>query len=383
MASEDEPTGIFEAFSQRKGGMGLLAAALRDCKLPADIARIGLRTVRSTGRPDEGLAEALAKAGGLSMGARILSVQEMQAMVSDAGRLGDPVRGEAVFRRKDLVCLKCHAIGGAGGQVGPDLSSIGASAPVDYLIDSLLQPNKAIKENCHSLLVTTVKGQQYSGIKVRETNNELILRDAEDREISIPIKDIEDRSPGGSLMPDGLTETLTRGELLDLVRFLSELGKVGPYSIGQQRVVRRWQALQPTREAWTFLHLGGGLATPAKNERGLQWTPVYSSVAGMMPLTDAPSIALGKDKHAVSLVRCQVDVTTAGSFLLRFNSTTGLKLWIDQDPVAMTESLEVSLPAGMHTLTFVIDREERREELRCELKDNPASAARVQVVGGK
>ena len=57
---------------------------------------------------------------------------------------GDPTRGEAVFRRKDLACFKCHAIAGAGGQVGPDLASVGASAPVDYLIDSLLQPNKAI-----------------------------------------------------------------------------------------------------------------------------------------------------------------------------------------------------------------------------------------------
>jgi putative heme-binding domain-containing protein len=383
MGNDGEATSIFEAFAQRKGGMGLLAAALRDLKLPADIARIGLRTVRSTGRPDEGLAEALAKAGGLSMRARTLSPQEMQAMVSDVARLGDPVRGEAVFRRRDLVCLKCHAIGGAGGQVGPDLSSIGASAPVDYLIDSLLQPNKAIKENYHSLLVTTSKGQQYSGIKVRETNNELILRDAEDREISLPIKDIEDRSPGGSLMPEGLTETLTRGELLDLVRFLSELGKLGPYGVGQQRVVRRWQALQPTREAWTFLHLGGGLATPAKNERGLQWTPVYSTVGGMMPLADVPSFSLGKDKHAVSLVRCYVDVTTAGSFLVRFNSTTGLKLWIDQDPVAVSESLELSLSVGVHTLTIVVDREDRQEELRCELKDKPGSPARVQVVGGK
>ncbi len=381
--NEGEAAGIFEAFLQRKDGAALLAAALRDHKLPVDIARIGLRTVRSTGRPDAGLAEELAKAGGLTFGARTLSAQEMQAMVADVARLGDPVRGEAVFRRKDQICLKCHAIGGAGGQVGPDLSSIGASAPVDYLIDSLLQPNKAIKENYYSLLVTTTKGQQYSGIKVRETNTELVLRDAEDREISIPVKDIDERSPGGSLMPEGLTDTLTRNDLLDLVRFLSELGKVGPYAIGPQRVVRRWQALEPTREAWTFLHLGGGLATPAKDVRGLQWNPVYSTVGGMLPLTDAPSFSLGKDKHAVSLIRCQVDVTTAGSFLVRLNSTKGLKMWVDEKPIAILEKMELNLPVGQHTLTFVVDRDERREGLRCEAEDKPGSPARVRIVGGK
>jgi len=31
---------------------------------------------------------------------------------------------------------------------------------------------------------------------------------------------------GGSLMPAGLADNLTRGELVDLVRFLSELGKL-------------------------------------------------------------------------------------------------------------------------------------------------------------
>jgi putative heme-binding domain-containing protein len=383
LRNDDEAAGIFEAFLQRKGGATLLAAALRGHKLPADIARIGLRTVRSTGRPDEGLAEALTKAGGLTFGARILPPKEMQAMIAAVARSGNPERGEAIFRRKDQMCLKCHAVGGAGGQVGPDLSSIGASAPVDYLIESLLQPNKAIKENYHSLLVTTAKGQQYSGIKVRETKTELVLRDAEDREISIPSKDIDERSPGGSLMPDGLTDTLTRSELLDLVRFLSELGKVGPYAIGPQRVVRRWQALEPTREAWTFLHLGGGLATPAKNERGLQWGSAYSTVAGVLPVADIPSFALGKGKHAVSLIRGHVDVTTAGPFFVRLNSTKGLKLWIDQNPVAVKEVLEANLPIGMHVLTFVVDRDERREGLRCELEDKSGSPARVRVVSGK
>jgi putative heme-binding domain-containing protein len=378
-----DAAGIYEAFLQRKGGASLLAEALRGQKLPSDIARIGVRVVRSTGRPDQGLVESLTKAGGLTFGARVPSPKEMQALMTDVANRGDAARGEIVYRRKDLVCLKCHAIGGAGGQVGPDLSSIGASAPVDYLIDSLLQPNKAIKENYHSLLVTTTKGQQFSGIKVRETKTELVLRDAEDREIAVPIKDIEERSQGGSLMPDGLTDTLTRGELLDLVRFLSELGKIGPYAVGPERLVRRWQALEPTREAWTFLHLGGGLSTPAKEERGLQWNSLYSTVSGMLPLEDASSFDLGRGKTIVSLIRCQVDVTTAGSFIVRINSTKGLKLWVDQNPVAVKETLELSLPIGSHSLTFVVDRKERREGLRCELKDRPGSPARFRVVAGK
>ncbi|HEY7428407.1 MAG TPA: HEAT repeat domain-containing protein, partial [Gemmataceae bacterium] len=380
---DDAAAAIFEAFLQRKGGAALLAEALRDQKLPNDVARIGVRMARSSGRPEEGLVEALTKAGGLTFGARTLSPKELQAMAADVTRLGDPARGESVFRRKDQQCLKCHALGGAGGQVGPDLSSIGASAPVDYLIESLLQPNKAIKENYHSLLVSTKKGLQYTGIKVRETKTELVLRDAEDKEVAIPVKDIDEQTQGGSLMPDGMSDTLTGGELLDLVRFLSELGKCGPYAIGPQRIVRRWQVLEPTREAQRFLTHGGGLSTPAKNERGLQWSSLYSTVAGVLPVADAPLFQLGKEKRGVSLLRCQVDVTTAGPFVVRLNSTKGLKLWIDQNPIAIKDTVELNLSVGQHTLTFVVDRDVRKDGLRCELEDKPGSPARVRVVGGK
>jgi putative heme-binding domain-containing protein len=161
----------------------------------------------TSGREAPALLEALTRGGGLTFGARTLGAKEMRQMVGDVARLGDPARGEAGFRRKDLTCLKCHAIAGAGGQVGPDLSSIGASAPVDYLIESLLEPNKAIKENYHAVVVTTESGKLYTGVKVRQTKTELVLRTAEDKEVAIPVKDIEEQAPGRSLMPDGLTDT--------------------------------------------------------------------------------------------------------------------------------------------------------------------------------
>jgi len=66
---------------------------------------------------------------------------------------GDAARGEAVFRRKELSCFQCHAIGGAGGQVGPDFMSLGASAPVDYLVESILVPDAKQKEGFVSMQV--------------------------------------------------------------------------------------------------------------------------------------------------------------------------------------------------------------------------------------
>src|SRR6266849_3692729 len=112
-----DPTPVFAALLQRKNGSEALTAALAESKLPAEVARVGLRTVRASGREAPALVAALTKAGGLSTGPRVLSSAEMQKLVADISKHGDPAQGEAIYRRKDLACLKCHAIAGAGGQV--------------------------------------------------------------------------------------------------------------------------------------------------------------------------------------------------------------------------------------------------------------------------
>ena len=53
---------------------------------------------------------------------------------------------------------------GVWGQVGPDLTSIGASAPTDYLVESFAHmPNAKIKEGYHSVIVETRDEAEYSG----------------------------------------------------------------------------------------------------------------------------------------------------------------------------------------------------------------------------
>jgi putative heme-binding domain-containing protein len=133
---------------------------------------------------------------------------------------GDPARGEAIFRRKELSCFQCHAIGGAGSQVGPDFMSLGASAPVDYLVESVLVPDAKQKEGFVSMQVMTKSGDILSGVRVRQTEKELVLRDAARDEMIIPLNSIELKKEIGSIMPAGLADLLTDAEFLDLVRFL-------------------------------------------------------------------------------------------------------------------------------------------------------------------
>lgn len=54
---------------------------------------------------------------------------------------GDPKAGREVFFKKTAPpCSTCHRIGGEGGQVGPDLSSIGAIQTPEYLMGKILDP---------------------------------------------------------------------------------------------------------------------------------------------------------------------------------------------------------------------------------------------------
>jgi putative heme-binding domain-containing protein len=377
--ASDELAELFAAFVQKKGGPAELAKALAGKKLPADVARVGVRAAKATGQADPQLVEALTKAGGLTEAKRSLAGEELRRFVADVAKLGDPARGEAVFRRAELTCLKCHAVAGAGGQVGPDLSSIGASAPVDYLVESLLDPNAKVKEGFHSLVVTTLDGKTITGIKVRETPTELVLRDHEDREVVIPTADIDARKDGKSLMPDGLTDPLTRRELLDLTRFLSELGK-GDYLATPGRVVRRWQALQPTRELFTLINRERlGAVTSADN---LSWAPAYSLVSGDLPLGDVPAFK-NREGMPTAVVRFHVEVTTAGKVRLTYNDPAGLSVWVDGTPLDPARERVAVLAAGVHTVTVAVDRSKRSAALRAELDEVPGSPARARVVGGK
>ena len=119
---------LISTFAGRKGGPAALASALKDKTLARDVATLAVRAAKASGQPESALTDALSRAGKLDAPAPPPSPEEVQKMAAAVLAEGDPARGEALFRRDSLKCLSCHAIAGAGSQVGPGLESIGASA---------------------------------------------------------------------------------------------------------------------------------------------------------------------------------------------------------------------------------------------------------------
>ena len=377
---------VINAFLQHKGGPDVLASALVDQKLPEDAAKVALRIITGSGRQEPKLTDALSKSGGITNMPKKLAKEEMEALVNTIKDQGDAAHGERIFRRAELNCLKCHAIGGAGGKVGPDLVSIGSSAQVDYLVDSILDPNKNVKEGYQSVVVTTDQGKVLTGIKLRQTDTDLLLRDVEDREFGVPLKSIDELSNGSSLMPVGLVDKLTKSELIDLVRFMSELGKPGPYAAVTARVARRWETLQPTEESYRRLTRNSETQTVA-DDTGVNWLPVYSSVQGSLPVQDILDFTFQRKLEGttrkIGYVRTTINVTTAGPVGVTLNKPDGLSVWIDGKQIDPATKLTLPLEVGSHKLSFAVDLHSRTEPLRVELTDVSGSVAQAQFVGGK
>jgi putative heme-binding domain-containing protein len=140
-------------------------------------------------------------------------------------RKGDPERGKLVMaNNKDLRCLACHTVNGAGGNVGPDLSAIGKKASRENLLESILFPSKAIADQYVSWVVETNAGVQLTGLIVEETPDHILLRDANAKDTKIAKKDLASREKSPvSLMPSDLLAYMSEDDLVDIVDYLFTL----------------------------------------------------------------------------------------------------------------------------------------------------------------
>ncbi|MBI1248375.1 sorbosone dehydrogenase [bacterium] len=359
---------LIAPFVSRKQGQAQLTAALKDKKLPRDQAQLALRAVRSSSQASPELVAAIQTAGGLSEGTRKWTDQEMAAITQLAMNSGDPHAGEMIFRKEELNCFKCHAIGEAGGNVGPNLISLGASAQPDYIVESLLRPTAKVKENFHSLNILTDDGKVVTGIPVRENKDMLVLRDAAGNEISIPQEAIEERAEGRSLMPDGSIDTLTQTEIVDLASFLSKLGKAEEFSIGNQRYLRKWKTLTYTPEANHVINRTSN-NTVATGNPEFVWKPIFSQVNGGVPLAELPKFEPHRNQPKFSFLQCDLDVANGGTFKFDLENPKGLSVWLDGKPLPIAKMIETNWQPGMHQITLAVNLDDRQTPVKVLLLD--------------
>lgn len=137
---------------------------------------------------------------------------------------GDVTRGRDIFfGRSDVSCRRCHKINGSGGDVGPDLSKIGLDKKRDYLLESIVDPNKQIAKGFETAILEMADGKVYAGIIKRDDDQHLHLQQPDGQVVIIDKSQIEERATGKSGMPEDLVKKMTKADIRDLVEYLSTL----------------------------------------------------------------------------------------------------------------------------------------------------------------
>ncbi len=348
IADESSALETWRGLLQVKGAPEAFAAHLPE-NLPPVVASAGLRAAREAGKNGAALAKALSAKTGAP--AEAPASQDYTWLVNLVKRDGDPAKGEMIFRRAQLVCLTCHAIGGAGGKVGPELTSLGASAPLDYIIESVFVPNAKVKEGYNAVSFTLKDGTITAGVQSRETPQEIFVRTVTGQETGIAKSNIASRENIGSLMPAGLIDTLQEREKVDLFAFLSQLGKPGPFDASKGNVARYWGLSSAVS--------GGGPITPGYTLVDGRFT--RDLLAATLPMVP------GAGKSVMATAKFQAP--NAGEVKILLEGVSEALIDGKRTAVQAGSPMAVSLTTGEHLLSVTLDPKNLPEFLRAECSD--------------
>ena len=224
-AADDAQTRlVVTPFLSQEGGAAALAGALGTAPISRELATRVRAVLGAAGRYDPALDRLLRDAAAAgSVGIPEHSEAYVHALSLEVEASGNATNGAKVYASADLSCVACHKLGDAGGLLGPELTAVGAGVPVELLIEAVLWPQRQIKEGYTATTLTTKAGKVIGGYVDTEDEQRIVIRDAATGTTqSIATEKVAARQDAGSLMPPGLTASLSRADLRDLIRFLAE-----------------------------------------------------------------------------------------------------------------------------------------------------------------
>ena len=152
----------------------------------------------------------------------------------DAGTVtGDAAKGKQVY--DSAGCASCHIVDGAGGDSGPELTTVGKLRGPSYLKTTVLYPGSDLPQQ-HFFLETggmldymhihlvTKAGQAFEGTRVAEDSFHIVIEDVSGGFHSFRKLDLKelDKQPGKSVMPS-FKDKLSPVQIDDLVAYLASL----------------------------------------------------------------------------------------------------------------------------------------------------------------
>ena len=137
----------------------------------------------------------------------------------------DIERGKQVFfNNTAAACKNCHRIQKTGENLGPDLTQIGKKYKRGQLLKHILEPSSFMEPKYVPYLVETVQGKIYAGLLEKQSDTEVVLKDAKNKLQRFAADDVELLvRQQKSLMPELLLRDMTKQQVADLLAYLSSL----------------------------------------------------------------------------------------------------------------------------------------------------------------
>jgi putative heme-binding domain-containing protein len=128
-------------------------------------------------------------------------------------------KGAEVFKQQ---CAICHQVGGAGGNIGPQLDGIG-NRGLMALTEKTLDPNRNIAKSFVNYSITLKDGTVRQGLFRRQEGNLLVFADMNGQEFSIPNDDVVQQTAlPFTLMPDNFSTIIPEEDYYHLMHYLLE-----------------------------------------------------------------------------------------------------------------------------------------------------------------
>ncbi len=136
-------------------------------------------------------------------------------------------QGEKVFIKSK--CAQCHVFGTVGKGGGPDLSTVTSRFRRGDILESVMFPSKVVSDQYTAVDVELKDLSTVTGMMVSENDATLTLITVLGERVDIAKSEIESKKNSDqSIMPEGLLNTMSLDDLVQLVQYLESGGEEQP-----------------------------------------------------------------------------------------------------------------------------------------------------------
>jgi len=154
------------------------------------------------------------------------TMADLAPALEETGKSRNFERGKEAFAATQ--CLACHRLGNDGGAIGPDVTAVSSRFTRADVLSSIVEPSKVVSEQYQNTTVFKNDGDDVTGRLLEETGGTLVLLTDALKNLKVEIKssDVQEKRPSKlSPMPEGLVNTLTKDEILDLLAYIESGGR--------------------------------------------------------------------------------------------------------------------------------------------------------------